>query len=117
MGAHRQGNLARQPEAGAAIGNPDELLTEASVGQLLTVLSAGEIVGSIGMGVIDMGKGQKAMQERLNRGARATGLKEAVHEVINHFSVAQALTVEQKQEVVQAQTSKRSFCAGRQVRA
>ena len=59
MLTHCQCYLTRQTKAGTAIGNPDEIVTEALARQRFTIGSTGEVVGSVGMRVIDMGERQK----------------------------------------------------------
>ena len=61
MSAYCQCYLTRQTKAGTAIGNPDEIVTEALARQRFTIGSTGEVVGSVGMRVIDMGERQKPM--------------------------------------------------------
>src|SRR5690348_3475884 len=83
FGTYRQRNLASQSEAGAAIGNPDQVITEAFSRWLLAICGAGEVVRGVGMRVIDVRKWEKPMQECLDGGTRAGRLVEAVREIVN----------------------------------
>jgi hypothetical protein len=59
MSAHCQRYLTCQTKAGTTIGNPDEIVTEALARKPFTISGAGEIVGRVGVRVVDMSKGQK----------------------------------------------------------
>ncbi|SRR5258707_15285123 len=87
----RERDLARQPEAGAAIWNPDQRVAEAVPSQLFATGCAGEVVRGVGVRVIDVWKWQEPMQERLDGGTRTARLIEAVREVVHHLGIAHAL--------------------------
>src|SRR6266851_240039 len=115
FGAYCQSDLARQPKAWAAVRNPDQLVTEAVSSQILATLGAGEVVRRVGMGMIDMSEWQESVQERLDRGARAARLIEAVGEVVHHLAVAHAFAFQQGEHIVQVQAGKRVLSDGCQI--
>src|SRR5438270_6435132 len=88
----RQRDLASQAEAGAAVRDPDQVITEAVPRQLLAVGCTGEVIRGVGMRVIDVRKWEKPMQEGLDGGTRAARLVEAVRQVVDHLAVAHKLT-------------------------
>ncbi len=115
FGAYCQSDLARQPKAWATIWYPDQLVTEAVPRQCLATLGAGEVVRRVGMRMIDLGEWQESVQERLDRGARAARLIEAVGEVVDHLAVAHAFAFQQGEHIVQVQAGKRVLSDGRQI--
>ena len=92
-GTQCQCDLARQPKAGTAVRNPDQVVAETITGERFATFGAGEVVCGIGVGVIDMRERQKPMQEGLNGRARTARLIEAVGQVVNHLAVTHALTI------------------------
>src|SRR5215472_4828150 len=115
VGMYCQDYLARQPKTWAAVRNPDKRVAKAVPRQRLATLGAGEVVRRVGMGMIDMSEWQESMQERLDRGAWAARLIEAVREVVHHLGIAHAFAFQQGEHIVQVQAGKRGFRDGRQV--
>src|SRR6266566_5963181 len=93
-GSHFKRDLASQTEAGAAVRNPDQVITEAVPCQVLATGCTCEVVCRVGVGVVDMCERQKPMQECLDGGTRAAWLVEAVREVVDHLRIAHALAFE-----------------------
>ena len=94
MSAHGQGHLARKGKAGAAIGNPDQLVAKALSCQMLAIGGTGKIVCRIGMRVIYIWKGQKSMQECLDGGTWATRFVKTMSQIVDHLGVAHAFAFE-----------------------
>src|SRR6266516_6346983 len=90
-GSHGKRNLARQPKAGAAIRNPDQVISEAVPCQFLTTGCACEVVRGVGMRVINVRKREKPMQECPDGGTRAARRVEAVCEVVDHLAITHTL--------------------------
>ena len=61
FGTQCQRNLAGQGVTRTAIGNPDERIAEAVACQCLAIFGTREVIGGIGVRVIDMGKREKAV--------------------------------------------------------
>src|SRR5713226_1253178 len=102
-GSHCKRHLARQPEAGASIRNPDQVISEAVSCQFLASGCACEVVRGISMRVIDMHEWQKSVQKGLDGWTRANRLVEAVREVVDHLGIAHALAFEQRKHILQEQ--------------
>ena len=90
-GTERQSHLARQAKAGAPVRDPNQLVTKAIPSQLLATLGTGEVIRRVGVGMIDMRKRQKPVQEGLDGGTRTTRLVETMRQVVHHLGIAHAL--------------------------
>ncbi len=106
LGTQRQGDLAGQPKAGAAIGNPDQIVAEAVSCERFAIGGTSKVIGRVGVRVIDMGERQKPVQEGLDGGTGMARLIEAVRQVVDHLAVAHALTFEQGKHIVEIESGK-----------
>ncbi len=69
----------------------------------LAVLAAGDHVGRVRVGVVDVGGGDESVQERLDRGPRHRRIEHAAREVGDHLLVAHLGALDQGLDLVQAQ--------------
>src|SRR6266581_3868398 len=105
-GTERQSHLAGQAKAGASVRDPNQLVTKAIPSQLLATLGTGEVIRRVGVGMIDMRKRQKPVQEGLDGGTRTTRLVETMRQVVHHLGIAHALAFYQGKDIVQKQPGK-----------
>ena len=102
LGADRRPDLSREPEAGAAVGHPDDLLPEQVLDDLPPALRVRQADDGVGVRVDDGLRVQEAVEQGLDRRPRRAGLLETAREVVDHLLVAHVVTLEEGEHLGQA---------------
>ena len=98
---HRLRDLARQRESRAAVRDPDGLLSVHGFRVLPAVEGVGERQDGVRVRVIDVRVRNKSVQERLDRGARRSGLHQAMNEIRHHLLIGHRIALFERLEIVQ----------------
>ncbi len=101
---HR-GDVEPELEPGSAPGDPDDLVTERLLGELLAVGGAGQGDAGVGVQVVDVGGVDEGVHGRVDRGGGAALAEQAVVEGGDHLVLALHPRVHRAQgaDAVQAQ--------------
>ena len=101
--ARRLADLLGEREPGTDVGDPRRLVAEALAHEPLAVGAPGEDVDPVRMRVVDVGRRDEGVQQRLDRAARHRGVELAAGEVGDHVLVAHRVALDQRQHLVEPQ--------------
>ena len=94
-------HLARQGEPGAAVRDPDRLVSVDRLDVPSAVHGVGQSQDGVGVCVVDVCVRHEAVQESLDRGAGRSRLHQAMDEVGDHLLVGHRAALHERLEVVQ----------------
>jgi hypothetical protein len=110
-------HAARQRETGPDVLDHAHVVSERVVDRPFGVGRVRKAADRVGVHVVDVGRGQERVQERLDRGPRRVGLDHAPREVRQHLLVAQRHALAQRQELVQPEAREVAAARRREIGA